>query len=82
MLNYCVKLSFSACFLQNEIHYKQTYEIFDSPSFRYFSELFFRRSCFCRIKSNERNEYSYTGLADFFFVFFQENVLKLVHAQF
>ena len=31
-------------------------------------------------KSNERSEYSYIGLADFFC--FQEKVLKFVHAQF
>ena len=34
------------------------------------------------IKSNERSEDSYIGLADFFLFFFQEKVLKFVHAQF
>ena len=33
-------------------------------------------------KSNERSEYSYIGLGDFFFGFFQEKALKFVHAQF
>ena len=35
----------------------------------------------CSIKSNERNEYSYLGLGDIFLFFFQEKVLKSVHAQ-
>ena len=35
-------------------------------------------NCYALIKSIERSEYSYTGLADFF----QEKVLKYVHAQF
>ena len=42
----------------------------------------FSTKLFCRIKSNERSEYSYTGLADFFLFFFQEKVSKFVHAKF
>ena len=34
------------------------------------------------VKSYESIEYSYIGRADFFLFFFQEIVLKFVHAQF